>query len=167
MDKFAGFGSAYSENADIGMSRLAPYPSFTPSFTPSSTPSSSNNSSKAQKGGMALATDKVPGIRGGIVGTLPASATPASSAIQRVSSCNCNNSSRCIGKKIRHYDTIGQEIPGYYLDLTQPTVGNRPVHATHDNNKLFPRTLATPLTAMNLPGRTFNCAQPYWGEECL
>lgn len=54
-------------------------------------------------------------------------------------------------------------IDGYFLNLSQPSVGNRPVRGKYNNynknNILDDR--------VNLPKRRFDCCTPMWGENCM
>ena len=66
--------------------------------------------------------------------------------------------------KSRNYIQPWTERPSYYLDLTQPFVGGRPVRQAHNVNAI-PRTLR--YDSANLSGREFHCQQPCWGSKCL
>lgn len=68
----------------------------------------------------------------------------------------------------RQYDRESNETPGYYLDLTAPAIGNRPVHAAHDNYDCLPNIVDSKLSnQINYPGRGFDCYQPFWNEKCV
>lgn len=53
----------------------------------------------------------------------------------------------------------GLSDTGYYLDLSQAPIGNRPVHNTYSNYKPFT------VFKTNTSG-DFNCKQPNWTENC-
>ena len=58
----------------------------------------------------------------------------------------------------------GFERPSYYLDLSQPFVGGRPVYQSHNVNAI-PNTMR--YDTINLSNRDFCCQQPYWTPSCL
>lgn len=53
----------------------------------------------------------------------------------------------------------GLSTIGYYNDFND-TVGNRPVRKPYSQ-------YVFPASRVNLQGRTFNCVQPVWGEDCI
>lgn len=57
-----------------------------------------------------------------------------------------------------------EEPPGYYLDVSQPPIGDRPV-VVHSNREAIPSMLL--VNNVNLPDRDFSCKQPCWGPNCL
>lgn len=66
--------------------------------------------------------------------------------------------------KSRHYFQPWTDQPNYYLDMTQPFIGGRPVRqASHVN--AIPRTLK--YDTVNFANRNFYCQQPYWGPCCM
>lgn len=60
--------------------------------------------------------------------------------------------------------TQPEEVPGYYLDVSQPRIGGRPVRVQSDRETV-PSMLLCNKT--NLPGRCFGCRQPCWNQKCL
>lgn len=78
--------------------------------------------------------------------------------------CNCNKHNK---KKTAQYtdSNIGNGTPisGFFLDVAAPSVGNRPVYASHTN--MSPNTLSS--INDNLMNRNVGCRQPFWDEKCL
>lgn len=59
------------------------------------------------------------------------------------------------------------ELPGVNYDLTQPVIGNRPVHNTHFNNLDDQHVMSyLPNMPTNLTDRKLGCRQPFWNEQC-
>jgi len=66
--------------------------------------------------------------------------------------------------KSRHYIQPWTVADSYYLDLTQPFIGGRPVHQASNVNAI-PRTLL--YDTGNLMNRSFHCQQPCWSSQCI
>jgi len=58
---------------------------------------------------------------------------------------------------------IPMPITGFYADLSQPSIGGRPVYGTHDN--ISSNDLR--VNYINMADRRFDCQQPYWDRKCL
>lgn len=56
----------------------------------------------------------------------------------------------------------GTPIIGYYLDLSAPPVGGRPVHRAYNITEGN-----TVNDSGNLLDRQFDCRQPVWKWECI
>jgi hypothetical protein len=54
-------------------------------------------------------------------------------------------------------------VTGYYFNLSEASVGGRPIHSAHDN--VHPNNIAKDMG--NMMDSTFSCSQPFWGEKCL
>ena len=66
--------------------------------------------------------------------------------------------------KSRNYLQPWTEQPSYYLDMTQPFIGGRPVRqASHVN--AIPKTMR--YDTGNLMNRDFSCQQDCWGPSCI
>lgn len=59
----------------------------------------------------------------------------------------------------------GQEVNGYYLDLSQPPIGGRPVRQSHNQTNQVP-VIMTKATTQNMK-RRFNCRGPEWDPSCM
>lgn len=60
--------------------------------------------------------------------------------------------------------TQAEQVPGFYLDVSQPPIASRPVVA-HSNREDIPSMLL--VNNINLPNRDFGCKQPCWNANCL
>ena len=62
---------------------------------------------------------------------------------------------------LEYYSPVnpGLSDTGYYLDLSEPPIGNRPVYNTYSNYKPLRQTT-------NYPSSSFNCKQPNWSANC-
>lgn len=61
----------------------------------------------------------------------------------------------------RQYRNQTATAPGYFLDVSAPTIGNRPIMRAHENTIYH-----LPKRHQNLD-RKFNCSQPFWSPKCL
>ena len=56
------------------------------------------------------------------------------------------------------------QCPSYYPDMTQASIGNRPVYSTYSINMDIPSILL--VNRDNLVDATFGCHQPTWSPNC-
>lgn len=83
---------------------------------------------------------------------------------------SCNNKSAQIFShpynSSREYGLFTQpeEVPSYYFDLTQPSIGGRQVWV-HSHRQKIPDILVCD-TVQNTD-KCFNCRQPCWGKKCM
>jgi hypothetical protein len=82
---------------------------------------------------------------------------------------NCNfNTNRILNQynPDRQYGfyTQSEEVPNYYLDLTQPPIGNRPVYIKSHREKIPEILLCDTVQNQD---KCFGCRQPCWNERCL
>ena len=65
----------------------------------------------------------------------------------------------------RQYDFAQPEqVPNYYFDLTQPSIGNRPVFVKSNREKIPEILLCDTVQNQD---KCFGCRQPCWNERCL
>lgn len=86
----------------------------------------------------------------------PVSNTSKLASVQFGGSVNTNRCDHRLPQEETH-------MIGYFLDLTAPPIGNRPVVNVHDN-----ASTNTPAEWKgHLLDYKFNCQQPHWDEKCI
>jgi hypothetical protein len=65
----------------------------------------------------------------------------------------------------RRYIVNSNITPSYYLDPSQPSIGNRPVQVARHVEAHIPRTIL--LDSGNQIEQSTHCSQPTWKPECI
>ena len=57
------------------------------------------------------------------------------------------------------------ETHGFYYDISEPKIGGRQVHGSHNNYTVPPRIMYRDVTSFQ--NKKFDCNQPKWCNKCL